>query len=296
MNILRTPEERFLNLPDYPFAPNYLDVDRSLRMHYLDEGPKNGRPILLMHGEPTWSYLYRHMIPVFTAAGYRAIAPDLIGFGKSDKPTKTSDYTYALHVAWVTSLIEELDLRGITLVCQDWGSLIGLRVAAECEPRFASIAVANGFLPTGQHGTPTAFKIWRAFARYSPVFPIGKIVASGCVTKPSDAVRAAYDAPFPSTAYKAGARIFPALVPTEPDDPAIPANRAAWEVLGKWQKPFVTLFGKNDPILGKADAALQAHVPGAKGQPHDRFWGGHFVQEDRGPFLAESIVKWLASA
>jgi haloalkane dehalogenase len=166
-------------------------------------------------------------------------------------------------------------------------------VAAENEERFARIAIANGFLPTAQHGTPPAFRIWRGFARWSPVFPIGRIVASGCVTKLPPEVRRAYDAPFPSSRFEAGARIFPALVPTDPSDPAVPANRAAWDVLGRWSKPFVTLFGKNDPILGRADAPLQAHVPGAKGQPHERFWGGHFVQEDRGDHLAEAIVRWM---
>lgn len=293
MDALRTPESRFESLPGYPFAPHYVDVGDGLRMHYVDEGPRDGAPVLMLHGEPTWSYLYRKMIPVFAEAGYRAIAPDLVGFGKSDKPRSTADYSYARHVAWVTRFVEAIDLTNATLVGQDWGSLVGLRVAAENDARFSRIAIANGFLPTGQHGVPAAFKAWRAFSRYSPLFPIGRIVASGCVTKLSKEVRAAYDAPFPSSAYKAGARIFPALVPTSPDDPAVPANRAAWEKLGAWKKPFVTLFGKNDPILGKADAPLQRHVPGAEGQPHERFWGGHFVQEDRGEYLATAIVNWM---
>jgi len=249
--------------------------------------------VLLMHGEPTWSFLYRKMIPVLAAAGVRAVAPDLVGFGRSDKPVDPDAYTYARHVAWMKSFVTGLSLEGITLFGQDWGSLVGLRLAAENEERFARIVIANGFLPTARQKTPPAFRVWRGFARWSPVFPIGRIVASGCVVKPSAAVRAAYDAPFPSRAYKAGARVFPALVPTEESDPAIPANRAAWEVLGRWQKPFLTLFGKNDPILGRADAPLQAHVPGAKGQPHERFWGGHFVQEDRGDHLAERTVAWL---
>ncbi|MEZ4361679.1 MAG: haloalkane dehalogenase [Kofleriaceae bacterium] len=292
--ILRTPDERFANLPDYPFAPNYLEVGDGLRMHYVDEGPRDGAVVLLLHGEPTWSYLYRKMIPIFVAAGYRAIAPDLIGFGKSDKPTDPAAYTYAAHVSWGLSLLEQLALKDLTLVGQDWGSLIGLRLAGEHPDRFARIAIANGFLPTGQGHVPRAFRVWRAFARYSPVFPIGRIVASGCVTKPTPAVRAAYDAPFPSRAYQVGARVFPALVPVEPDNVAVPANLAAWEVLGKWQKPFVTLFGKNDPILGRADTRLREHVPGASGQPHERFWGGHFVQEDRGDYLATAIVRWMS--
>jgi haloalkane dehalogenase len=295
MEILRTPDERFANLPGYPFSPNYLDVAGKLRVHYVDEGPKDGAPILMLHGEPSWSYLYRKMIPVFAAAGYRALAPDLVGFGRSDKPGSPNDYTYERHVAWMTEWLCALDVKGATLVCQDWGSLIGLRVAAENEARFARIVVANGFLPTARQSAPRAFKVWRAFAAYSPLFPIGRIVASGCVTKLPPEIVAAYDAPFPSRAYKAGARVFPSLVPTSESDPAVPANRAAWDVLGRWEKPFLTLFGKNDPILGAADAPLQRQVPGAKGQPHERFWGGHFVQEDRGDYLAQQIVAWLGA-
>ena len=263
-------------------------------MHYVDEGPRSGQAVLLLHGEPTWSYLYRKMIPPLAAAGFRAVAPDLIGFGKSDKPGAQSDYSYARHVAWLVQLIERLDLRELILFCQDWGSLIGLRAAAEHPQRVARIVVANGFLPTGQGKVPAAFKVWRAFARYSPLFPIGRIIASGCVTKLPPAVRAAYDAPFPSSAYMAGARIFPALVPVEADNVAVPDNLRAWEVLGKWQKPVLTLFGKNDPILGHADAPLQRHIPGCQGQPHERFWGGHFVQEDRGDYLAQKLIAWLS--
>jgi haloalkane dehalogenase len=293
--ILRTPDERFAELPGFPFAPKYVEVEAGLRMHFVEEGPVAAAPVLMLHGEPTWSYLYRKMIPVFAAAGHRAIAPDLIGFGRSDKPTDPAAYTYAGHVAWVLRLIEQLDLRNITLVAQDWGSLIGLRLAAEHGERFARIVIANGFLPTGEGKVGPAFRAWRAFARYSPLFPIGRIVASGCVGKLPLAVRAAYDAPFPDRAYKVGARVFPKLVPVEADNPAVPANRAAWAELAKWDKPFLTLFGKNDPILGRGDRPLQEHIPGAKGQPHERFWGGHFVQEDRGEYLAEAIVRWLAA-
>jgi haloalkane dehalogenase len=294
VKVLRTPESRFVGLPDYPFAPHYTEVEPGLRMHFVDEGPSSASPVLMLHGEPSWSFLYRKMIPRFAEAGFRALAPDLIGFGKSDKPTSTADYSYEKHVRWITRWLIAQDLRGITLICQDWGSLIGLRVAAENEERFARIVVANGFLPTARNAVPAAFRIWRAFARYSPIFPIGRIVASGCVSKPSEAVRQAYDAPFPDRRYCAGARIFPALVPTSEADPAIPANRRAWEVLGRWNKPVLTLFGKNDPILGQADKLLQQHIPGASGQPHERFWGGHFVQEDRGEHLAERILAWPA--
>lgn len=293
MDVLRTPDERFASLPDYSFEPNYIDVAPGLRAHYVDAGPREGPVVLLLHGEPSWSYLYRRMVPLFVAAGMRAIAPDLIGFGRSDKPARREEYTYARHVAWMRALVEGLALKDVTLFCQDWGSLIGLRLVGESPALFARVVVANGFLPTADRPTPRAFRVWRAFARYSPVFPIGRIVASGCVTKLTPAVRAAYDAPFPSTKYTAGAREFPALVPTDPSDPAVPANRAAWEALARFDKPFLTLFGKNDPILGNADRALQKHVRGAEGQPHERTWGGHFVQEDRGPWLAERTIHWM---
>ncbi len=293
MDVLRTPDARFQSLPGYPFAPHYTDIGDGLRVHHVDEGPKDAPPVLMMHGEPSWSYLYRKMIPGFASAGFRALAPDLVGFGRSDKPSAPSDYTYARHVAWMTTWLRAVDVRNATLMCQDWGSLIGLRIAAENPDRFARIVVANGFLPTARQPVPRAFRVWQAFAAYSPLFPIGRIINAGCVTKLTPDIIAAYDAPFPSSAYKAGARIFPSLVPTVESDPAIPANRAAWDALGKWDKPFLTLFGKNDPILGRADRPLQEHVPGAKGQPHERFWGGHFVQEDRGDYLAERIVAWL---
>lgn len=294
MKTVRTAEERFRDVPGFPYAPRYVEVGDGLRMGYVDEGARDGAVVLLLHGEPTWGYLYRKMIPVLVDAGMRAVVPDLIGFGRSDKPTRQSDYTYARHVAWVRAFVETLDLRAITLFGQDWGSLIGLRLVGEASDRFARVVIANGFLPTARTKVPFAFKAWRSFARWSPLFPIGRIVASGCVTKLTAAERRAYDAPFPSLAHKAGARAFPKLVPTEESDPAVAANRAAWEVLGRFDRPFLTLFGKNDPILGAADRPLQAHVPGAKGQPHERFWGGHFVQEDRGDYLAEQIVKWMS--
>jgi haloalkane dehalogenase len=292
---LRTPDERFANLPDYPFAPHYQTLASGLRMHYIDEGPRNGTPVLMLHGEPSWSYLYRKMIPVFASTDFRALAPDLIGFGRSDKLPRMADYTYQSHVDWVREWLAALNLKRLTLFCQDWGSLIGLRLAAEEDARFDRIVVANGFLPTGDRGANRAFRIWRAFAMYSPWFPIGRIVNSGVVNKLSPAEIAAYDAPFPSSEYKAGARTFPRLVPTTPDDPAAPANRAAWERLGQWQKPFLCLFGAADPILGRADRWLIQHVPGAQGQPHARLNGGHFVQEDQGPELARRTVAWIRS-
>lgn len=296
MDFLRTPEDRFAGLDGYPFAPHYLDVTATgappLRMHYLDEGPRDGAPVLLLHGEPTWSYLYRTMIPPLVAAGHRVLAPDLIGFGRSDKPTEMADYTYARHVEWVTSWLTALDLRELTVVVQDWGSLIGLRVAAEDPDRFSKLFIANGFLPIADRPTPPAFRVWRAFAKYSPVLPAGWLVDRATVNPVSRAVRAGYDAPFPSQRYQAGARAFPLLVPTSPDDPAIPANRAAWAVLGEWTKPVLCVFGAQDRILGKADRLLIAHIPGAAGQPHARIRAGHFIQEDAGPELARRLLEW----
>jgi haloalkane dehalogenase len=293
MKILRTPDQRFQNLSDYEFEPHYVDIDE-MRMHYVDEGPADAPPVLLMHGEPSWSYLYRHMIPPIASAGPRAIAPDLIGFGKSDKPAAQSNYSYEKHVAWMLQFLEKLNLRNITLVCQDWGSLIGLRLAAENEERFDRIILANGGLPTGDQVMPTIFRIWRAFARFSPWFPIGRIVQSGTVSTLRPEVIAAYDSPFPNSTYKAGARAFPKLVPTTPDDPAASANRAAWEIFSRWQKPFLTAFSNRDPITRGADQAFLELVPGAKDQPHTTIRNaGHFLQEDKGPELAKVVIDFV---
>jgi haloalkane dehalogenase len=299
MDVLRTPEARFENLEDYPFEANYVDVtangSRPLRMHYLDEGPPDGPPIVLLHGEPTWSYLYRKMISPLADGGMRVLAPDLIGFGRSDKPSRIEDYSYLRHVQWVTSWFERLRLKDVTLFVQDWGSLIGLRIAAEQDARVGRLVVANGYLPTAQRAAPPPFYVWRAFARYSPVLPAGRIVAAGTVRRVRAKARAGYDAPFPNKTFQAGARAFPQLVPTSPDDPAVPANRAAWDALGKWEKPFLTIFGQRDPILGRADRPLIKHVPGAAGQPHARIRASHFIQEDSGPELAQRILSWHRS-
>lgn len=293
MKTVRTPDSRFENLPAYDFIPNYVDVD-GLRMHYVDEGPQDGHIVLLLHGEPSWSYLYRFMIPPLRAAGLRVIAPDLIGFGRSDKLTRKGDYSFAKHVAWMREFIERLDLNDITLFCQDWGSLIGLRIAAENEHRFARIAVGNGGLPTGDQQMPKAFNIWRAFARYSPWFPIGKIIQKGTITQLSDSTVAAYDAPFPSSKYKAGARAFPMLVPTTPDDPASDANRAAWKTFSEWQKPFLTTFSNRDPITRGGEVPWQETVPGARNREHVKIRNaGHFLQEDKGPELAEILIEFV---
>lgn len=295
MEFLRTPAHRFLNLPDYPFAPHHVQVGSPpLRMHYLDEGPRSGPVVLMLHGEPSWSYLYRHMIPVCVKAGQRVIAPDLIGFGKSDKPTRIEDYTFARHVAWVRDLIVQLDLRDITLVCQDWGSLIGLRLAAENEERFARIALSNGMLPTGEQRMPPAFKIWRTFAQVSPWFPISGILGVGTRRTLTERERAAYDAPFPSAQYQAGARAFPALVPASLADPASAANIAAWEVLKRWEKPFLLAFSDGDPITRGGDRYVSERVPGTKGQPHLTLRGGHFVQEDSPVEFATAVNELIA--
>ena len=253
MRILRTDEARFAGLPDYPFAPNHLDVEPGLRMHYVDEGPRNASPVLMLHGEPSWSYLYRHMIPLVAEAGHRVLAPDLIGFGKSDKPASVTDYSYGRHLTWLASWLEQLNLTNITLVCQNWGSLLGLRLAAEHRQRFSRIIVGNGMLPTGETPVPAVFSMWKAFATHSPWFPVGRIVQLGTDRTLSKAEIAAYEAPFPSAEFKAGARAFPKLVPTEPDTPDSDANKAAWQVLEKWKKPFITCFSSGDPITRGGD-------------------------------------------
>jgi haloalkane dehalogenase len=294
MQVLRTPEHRFDKLFGWPFAPHYIDVD-GLRMHYVDEGPASAPPVLMLHGEPSWSYLYRKMIPIVAAAGHRVIAPDLIGFGRSDKLAGRADYTYQRHVDWMTAFLHGLDLNRLTLVCQDWGGLIGLRVAAENPERFARIVTANTFLPTGDHPMSPFFFAWQQFSQETPEFAVGQIVARGCTSPLPPEVIAAYDAPFPDESYKEGARQFPMLVPCRPDDPASPPNRKAWEVLLRWDKPFLTAFSDGDPITRGADLILQGRIPGAKGQPHVTIrGGGHFLQEDRGEELAQVIVEFLA--
>ena len=295
MDVLRTPDERFEDLPDYPFAPHYVDVD-GVRMHYLDEGPADAEVVLLLHGEPSWSYLYRTMIPVLTAAGLRAVAIDLVGFGRSDKPARREDYTYAAHVDWTWAAIEAIGLADITLVCQDWGGLIGLRLVGEHPDRFARVVAANTMLPTGDHHPGDAFLAWQQFSQQTPDFPVGKIVAGGCVTTLSPEVIAAYDAPFPDDSFKAGARQFPLLVPITPEDPAAEDNRAAWEVLAEYDRPFLCAFSDSDAITRGADAVLRKLIPGAAGQPLITIeGGGHFLQEDKGVELAGIVVDFIAA-
>jgi haloalkane dehalogenase len=294
VRVLRTPESRFVDLPGYAFAPHYVEVD-GLRMHYVDEGPRDGEVVLMLHGEPSWSYLYRKMIPLFAAAGHRAVAPDLIGFGKSDKLADRNAYTYQRHVDWTWEWLQSLDLNDITLVCQDWGALIGLRLVAEHPERFSRVVLTNGALPTGDEEVPQAFKAWLAFSQSVPMLPIGQILQRGTVSRLPRPVCDAYVAPFPNEAYKAGARVFPALVPIAPDDPAAPANRMAWEALRKFEKPFLTAFGDSDPITGGANRLFQQRVPGAQGQAHTTVRGaGHFIQEDKGEELAQIVLDFIA--
>ena len=296
---MRTPDDRFANLPGYPFEPHYVDVPDGdggqLRVHYVDEGPRDGEAVLLMHGEPSWSYLYRKMIPVLVDAGLRAVAPDLVGFGRSDKPTSRDDYTYRAHVDWTRAALDAIGIPDATLVCQDWGGLIGLRIAGEDPDRFARIVAANTFLPTGDRDPGDAFRAWQKFSQETPTFEIGKIVNGGCLSDLRAEVIAAYDAPFPDDSYKAGARQFPALVPTAPDDPASDANRKAWDSLTRYDRPFLCAFSDKDPITGGADRVLKSDVAGAQGQPHTTIVGGaHFLQEDKGEELARVVADFVA--
>jgi haloalkane dehalogenase len=307
MQCLRTPDERFQNLPGFDFAPHYAMVPDNeggeLRLHYLDEGPRDAPVVLMLHGEPTWCYLYRKMIPVVVAAGYRVIAPDLIGFGRSDKPTQYSDYSHPSHVRWVGALLNQLGLRNMTLVCQDWGGLIGLRLAATQPDLFAGIVAANTMLPgfplrhpalksafgpLRQLRTTLGFGSWFLFSQLHPSWTAGFVVGMGTARKLSPEVKAAYDAPFPSQDYMAGARVFPRLVPSDRKN-----NKAAWKQLMQWQKPFLCAFSDKDPIMSAMADVFPALIPGAAGQPHTTIVrGGHFLQEDAGEDLAAVVVQF----
>jgi haloalkane dehalogenase len=301
MKVLRTPEDRFDNLAGFDFDPHYVEVSdggTTLRVHHIDEGPPSGPVVLLLHGEPSWCYLYRKMVAVLVAAGLRVVAPDLVGFGRSDKPGDRADYTYARHVQWMrTALLDQLGLTGITLVGQDWGGLIGLRLVAEHPDRFTRVVAANTGLPTGDQELSEAFMAWQQYSQETAELPVGRIVAGGCLTPVPEEVVAAYDAPFPDESYKEGARQFPALVPTRPDDPAADANRRAWEALARWDRPFLTAFSDGDPITGGGDAIFRRLVPGARGQPHTTIsGGGHFLQEDRGEELGRVVADFVRTA
>lgn len=300
MKTLRTPDDRFTNLPDFPYEPNYLQIPDGeggeLRIHYVDEGPPSADPVLLMHGEPSWSFLYRYMIPILVDAGHRIIAPDLPGFGRSDKPADRNDYTYKRHVDWMHSVLDSLKLNNITLVCQDWGGLIGLRLVGENPDIFARVVVGNSGLPTGDGSPSEAFLNWQKFSQEVPVLNIRDLFKMGLKTKHPDEVYDAYDAPFPDDSYKEGARIFPALVPTGRDDPARSDNLRAWETLRKFAKPFLTAFSDSDPVTAGGDKFLQETIPGAKGQPHTIIKNaGHFLQDDAGEEFAKVIVDFIAA-
>jgi len=299
MQILRTPDDRFVNLRDWPYEPHYTDVRHGsdvLRIAHLDAGPRDAKNVVLcMHGEPSWSYLYRKMIPVLAGAGHRVIAPDLVGFGRSDKPAAVSDYTYERHVQWMTDWLLANDLRRLTLVCQDWGGLIGLRLLAAHPERFDRLVVANTFLPVGDRPPSEAFMAWRKYSQETPNFNVGRIVEGGCARKPlAPEVVAAYDAPFPDDSFKAGARVFPTLVPISLDDPSSQANLAAWKVLERFEKPTLTAFSDSDAVTKGGDRGFQQRVPGTKKQSHVTIAnGGHFLQEDAGEELAGVVNEFI---
>ncbi|MXW58706.1 MAG: alpha/beta fold hydrolase [Acidimicrobiia bacterium] len=301
MAFVRTPEERFGGIDDYPYEPRYVDID-GLRMAYVLAEPEGAgddtATILLLHGEPTWGYLYRKMIPPLVAGGCRVLVPDLIGFGRSDKPVERSAYTYEGHVEWMTQFLAataaERSAGPLHLFGQDWGGLIGLRVAAENPDLIDRLILANTGLPEGQ--SPGAgFEFWLQFSQEVEYLDCGRLVDNATANELSEAAQEAYRAPFPDEAYMAGARHFPMLVPISPEDPAVPANRAAWQVLEQWTKPVLTLWAPDDPVLGGGQAAISERIPGAAGQPHDQFRpASHFIQEDQGPALSEAIVTWLS--
>ncbi len=300
MDVYRTPEERFADLGGFPYEPAYAEVGdpesgATLRMAYVEAGPRDGPVVLLLHGEPTWSYLYRHVMRVLAQAGIRAIAPDLIGFGRSDKPLATTDHTYARHVEWVRELaFDHLDLSDVTVLGQDWGGLIGLRLVAEHPDRFARVVAANTGLPTGDFDMPEIWWMFHDAVRDAETLDIGRFVAAGCVRGLAEPDVAAYDAPFPDEESKAGPRVLPTLVPTSPEDPATPANRAAWEALTKWDKPFLTLFSDGDPITGAMAPVLRKLVPGCAGLDHPVLeHAGHFLQEDAGEELGRVVAEFV---
>ena len=297
MDVLRTPDACFASLVDYPFAPHYVTVTDAdgtdLRIHYLDEGPRDAAPVLLMHGEPSWSYLYRKFVPDLVARGHRVVAPDLVGFGRSDKPAARSDYNYERHVAWMSDWLTATGLTGITLFCQDWGGLIGLRLVAAFPDRFARLVIANTGLPAGT-GSSAGFDAWLAFSQNVPTFPTGGIVNGGTTRTLTPHEIAAYDAPFPDETYKEGAREFPRLVPITPEHASVAENKAAWEVLARFDKPVLTAFGDKDMVTKGGEKVFIERVPGARGQPHTIIaGGGHFLQEDAPEQLCALIDDFI---
>jgi haloalkane dehalogenase len=284
-------------LPDFAYPPQYAEVGDALRIAWVEDGPADAPAVVLLHGEPSWSFLYRRMIPVLAAAGLRVIAPDLIGFGRSDKPAEAADHSYATHVEWTRQLVfDVLDLRDVTLVGQDWGGLIGLRLAAEHPDRFARIVVANTGLPTGDQDMPEVWHRFRQTVGRAAELDIGRLVASGCVRGLDERSRAAYDAPFPDESFKAGPRAMPELVPYRPDNPASAANRAAWSTLAASRTPMLVAFSDSDPITAAMGPILQRAMAGAAGREHPLIANaGHFLQEDAGPELADAVVRFVRS-
>jgi haloalkane dehalogenase len=294
MKILRTPKSAFENLKGFPFKENYHTLADALRIHYLDEGNKKHPVVLLLHGEPSWSYLYRSMIPKLVAAGLRVVAPDLVGFGKSDKPAAQADYTYAKHIDWMQEVVDHLELKNINIFIQDWGGLIGLRLLTANPDNFSSVVAANTMLPTGSVSPPRAFLDWQNFAATSPKFDVATVLQRATTTTLSDDIMAAYNAPFPTEEHKAGARVFPALVPTTENDPESDNNKKAWGILTQWTKPFLCLFSDQDPITKGGDQVFQKLVPGTKDQDHQTISGGHFLQENSGPEIVALMVQFYA--
>ena len=316
MEFVRTPEERFEDLLDYPFAPNYMDVPfssfSSVRMHYVDEGPVGASTVLMLHGEPTWSYLYRKMIPLFVDAGFRVVAPDHIGFGRSDKPTDKTVYSFEAHVEAMQAFILSLSLEDITLIVQDWGGPIGLGVLASEPDRFSRVVAANTMLHTAEaelegrtvwsnHASGVGdvcvaegLLAWILHSQRASEFEASPSIAGTTVRPIPDGALAAYDAPFPDESHKAGMRQFPALIPITPNDPGAMINRNTWQALAEFQRPFLTLFSDSDPSTAGWEQIFQERVPGASGQPHGVIdEAGHFLQEDAGPELASAILRWL---
>ena len=293
MSILRTPESRFENLKDFNFEPNYLELghkSESMRMHYLDENKDSNDVVLLLHGEPTWCYLYRHIIPILAKAGKRVIAPDLIGFGKSDKLTNKEDYTYANHIMWVSQLFDHLQLDNVVLFAQDWGGLIGLRILAENPEKFSGLVVSNSGLPVGS-GASEGFKQWLNYSQTVEDFNAGKIVYQGSLKALDNYEIDAYNAPFPDDSFKVAARVFPTIVPITKEHAEVEENIKAWEVLKKFDRPTVAIFGEHDASFKGGDKYIIEKIAGAKGMNHQRINAGHFSQENQPELIADTILS-----
>lgn len=295
MNFLDTPEERFGDLPNFDYEPHFVSLADGMRIHYVDVGPRDALTCLLLHGEPSWSFLYRKMIPILLSHGYRCVAPDLIGFGRSSKPTEQESYSYDAHIGWMSSFMSSVDMDRICLFAQDWGGLIGLRIVPLFESRFVGIAISNTGLPTGEQKPTKAFLDWQKFSQKVESFPFEFVMQGATTSELDTATLAGYRAPFPDDRYTAGAKIFPALVPTSVDSPGALDNKKVWkDCYSKWTKPFVTLFGDGDPVTKGGEAPWQKIVPGAKGQKHEIIkGGGHFIQEDCGPELATALHQFI---